>query len=68
MTARAAVLLVVTAAGLALAGIAGAQDVAGLRSVEAASNWRWIAGAAVVTVLFAVSFVSRRRIHAVVGR
>jgi hypothetical protein len=55
-------------AGLAWASFANAQEVTGLRALETASNWPWIAAAAILTLLITVSFVSRRRIHAVVGR
>jgi hypothetical protein len=68
MTARSVASLAAAIAGLAWAGIAGAQEVTGLRAVETAGNWPWIAAAAILTLLIAVSFVSRRRIHAVVGR
>jgi len=68
MTVRSAASLIATVVGLALTSIAGAQEVAALRAVETASHWPWIAVAAVLTLLFVVSFVSRRRIHAVVGR
>jgi len=68
MTLRAAANLIVMSAGLAWANIAGAQEVTGLRAVEADSNWPWFATAAILTLLITVSFVSRRRIHAVVGR
>ena len=68
MTVRSAVSLAAAISGLAWASIAGAQEVTGLRVVETASRWPWIAAAAILTLLIAVSFVSRRRMYAVVGR
>ncbi|MEO8064039.1 MAG: LPXTG cell wall anchor domain-containing protein [Pseudomonadota bacterium] len=57
----------VLAAGLAFASIAAAQEAVGTHTVQTDSNWPWIAIAGILTLLFAVSFVSRRRIYAVVG-
>lgn len=68
VTVRSAARLAATISGLAWASAAGAQAVTGLQAVEAPSNWPWIAAAAISMLLITVSFVSRRRIHAVVGR
>jgi hypothetical protein len=68
MSVRSAAGLAVTIASLAGASVAGAQEVTGLMAVETASHWPWIAAGAILTLLIAVSFVSRRRIYAVVGR
>jgi hypothetical protein len=59
--------LTLALAGGALTGVADAQEAVGLRVAETANNWPWIASAAIVILLVAVSFVSRRRIHSVVG-
>ena len=68
MTVRSAAGFTAMAAGLAFAGIAGAQGVTQLPAIETDSNWPWIAARCNPELLIAVSFVSRRRIHAVVGR
>jgi hypothetical protein len=67
-TVRSATRLAATIVGLAGTSIAGAQEVTGFQAVETASHWPWIAAAAILMLLGAVSFASRRRIYAVVGR
>lgn len=55
------------AAGLMFAGTASAGEAAAVSSGSATGHWPWIALAAIVGLLGVVSFVSRRRMHTVVG-
>jgi hypothetical protein len=55
-------------ASLAVTGLAHGVELDHLSSIVPATPlWPWIAGAAIVGLLGVVSFLSRRRIHSVVG-
>jgi hypothetical protein len=60
--------LSILAAGLLFAGISAASEFDGTPSMaQATGSWPWIAVLTVLGLLGVVSFVSRRRIHSVVG-
>ena len=55
-------------AGLTIAGLVHGGELAPLSSIHSAAPlWPWIAAATIVGLLGVVSFISRRRIHSVVG-
>ena len=64
---RFAVRVVWSAVGLMVAGTASAGELATISAGPATGHWPWIALSAIAGLLVVVSFISRRRMHAVVG-
>ena len=56
------------AMSFAVTGTAAAQQIEAAGIAESSSNWPWIALSIVLGLLGVVSFASRRRMYAAVGR